>query len=186
MKKPKNKLVGERIELNLLKPTLKLAEEIFAVVEDNHKHLAPWLSWEKETKKVEDTFKYLLSMHEDNKNGTNYTYGIYIDNEYIGNVGIFDYDKKKQSTEIGFWLSRRYIKKGYMTEAVKILEKELFNTLDLNRIQIRCDDKNKGSEGVIKKCGYKLEGKSREDTVCDYTKTFRSTLVFSKLKRELK
>ena len=95
-------------------------------------------------------------------------------------------DEKKKSAEIGYWLSSFHIRNGYMTEAVRILEKEAFERLKLNRIQIKCDEENKASFGVAKKCGYKYEGKLREDVFNEYFNDFRNTLVFSKLKSEYK
>ena len=71
-----------------------------------------------------------------------------------------------------------------MTEALQILEKEAFEKLKLNRIQIKCDEKNEASFGVARKCDYKYEGKFREDEFNEYFNHFRNTLVFSKLKSE--
>lgn len=73
-----------------------------------------------------------------------------------------------------------------MTEAVGILEKEVFSNMGLNRIQIKCDERNIPSVGVVKKCCYIFEGKHREDAYSDYFRDFRNTLIFSKLKSEFK
>lgn len=86
------------------------------------------------------------------KKGKRVEYGIYIHNEYIGNISIFDINTKKKSGEIGYWLSAAHTRKGYMTEAVKILEKEAFEKMKLNRIQIKCNERNQASFGVAKKC----------------------------------
>jgi len=71
-----------------------------------------------------------------------------------------------------------------MTEALKILEKEAFEELERNRIQIRCDEKNTASLGVAEKCDYKYEGMRRKDTWIEDQNTFRNTLIYSKLKSE--
>lgn len=73
-----------------------------------------------------------------------------------------------------------------MTEAIRILEKEGFENMGLNRIQIKCDEENKASFGLAKKCGYRYEGKLREDSFNEYFKNFRNTLISSKLKSEYK
>lgn len=73
-----------------------------------------------------------------------------------------------------------------MTEAVGILEKEAFLSSGLNRIQIKCDERNIPSAKTAKKCGYLFEGKHREDGYSDYYKGFRNTLIFSKLKSDFK
>lgn len=182
----KNQLKGERLILKITKPSIKEAEKIFKVIEENRKHIKPWLPWVNITLTVEDELKYLFDKEEQTKKGKKVEYGIYINKEYIGNIGIFDIDITNKSAEIGYWLSSKHIKKGYMSEAVRIVEKEFFENIKLNRIQIKCDEKNDASSGVAKKCNYKFEGLIREDVFSEYNKKFRNTLIFSKLKSEYK
>lgn len=186
MKKFKNELIGKRIVLKRLKPTLAAAGTLFKVVDENREHLNPWFPWVKEETRVEESFKYLLEVDKKFKDGTKFDYGIYLKGEYIGNVGLFDVDKKNKSGEIGYWLSKKFTRKGYTTEAVGILEKEAFINGGLNRIQIKCDEKNIPSAKTAKKCGYLFEGKHREDSYSEYFKDFRNTLFFSKLKSDFK
>ena len=113
-------------------------------------------------------------------------YGIFINKEYIGNISIFDINLKSQSCQMGYWLSSSHTRNGYMTEAVRILEKEVFEKLKLNRIQIRCDERNDASVRVAKKCGYIYEGRLRERSFSSYFKDLRNVLVFSKLLSEYK
>lgn len=186
MAKLKSKLNGKRIVLKRLKPTILAANIIFKVVDDNRQHLNPWFPWVHSELKVEDSFKYLLETNKKFKAGEKIDYGIYLGDEYIGNIGIFDINKKNKSGEIGYWLSKKFVRHGYMTEAVGILEKEVFSNMGLNRIQIKCDERNIPSVGVVKKCCYIFEGKHREDAYSDYFRDFRNTLIFSKLKSEFK
>lgn len=185
MLKFKDELKGERIVLRKNTPTLKNAEQIFEGVKNNRQHLRPWFPWEKETKVVEDSLKYLFSQEELSKKGEKNGYSIYLKGAFIGNLSIFSISDKNKSGEIGYWLDKKYARNGYMTEAVKVLEKEAFRC-GLNRIQIKCDERNKASSGVALKCGYIFEGKFRSDIYSEYFKDFRNTLIFSKLKREYK
>lgn len=185
-KKIKEKLLGKKITLKLTRPDIAMASVMFKTIDENRKHLRPWLAWEKGTKRVEDSLKYLLNKEEETAAGKKIDYGIYIGTRYIGNIGIFDIDEKNKSGEIGYWLSSKFARKGYITEAVRVLERELFTNRGFNRIQIKCDERNIASAGVAKKCGYVLEGKRREDSYSDYFKDFRNTLVFSKLKSDFK
>lgn len=182
----KNQLKGKRLILKRTKPTIKMAESIFMVIDKNRGHLEPWFSWPKLTLKIEDSLKYLFDKEEKTKKGKVIEYGIFINNEYIGNISLFDINEKNKSAEIGYWLSSFHIRNGYMTEAVKIIEKEAFEKMKLNRIQIKCDERNKASFGVAKKCGYKYEGKFREYAFSEHFNDFRNTLIFSKLKSEYK
>jgi RimJ/RimL family protein N-acetyltransferase len=58
--------------------------------------------------------------------------------------------------------------------------------MNLNRIQIKCDKRNKASSWVAKKCNYKYEWTFRKNCFSEYFNDFRNTLVFSKLKSEYK
>jgi ribosomal-protein-serine acetyltransferase len=180
----KNQLKGDRLTLKRTKPTLKMAKSMFKVIDENREHLEPWFLWLKQTLTVEDSMKYLLDKEEATKKEQKIEYGIYTSTEYIGNISIFDINKKNKSAEIGYWLSCTHTRNGYMTEALKILEKEAFETIYLNRVQIKCDEINKASIGVAEKCGYQYEGKLREDIWSNYFNNLRNMLVFSKLKSE--
>lgn len=182
----KQKLIGKRIILKRLKPTLKTASDIFKAIDANRRHLEPWFPWVKTEVNVEAALKYLFDIDAKFKIGEKVDYGIYLGNQYIGNIGIFNISKKNKSAEIGYWLSKEFARQGYITEAVKIVEKEYFFNVKLNRIQIKCDERNIPSAGVAKKCGYLFEGKYRADVYSEYYKDLRNTFVFSKLKSEFK
>lgn len=186
MPKFKTNLFGERIVLKRLKPTIKTASTMSKTVNENYQHLLPWFSWVKAGNKTEDSLKYLFGVEGEFKVGKKIDYGIYIKNEYIGNMGVFNIDKKTRSAEIGYWLDQKFTRNGYMTEAVGVIEKEFFLNIKLNRIQIKCDERNIPSSSVAKKTGYILEGKYREDSYSEYFKDFRNTLIFSKLKADYK
>lgn len=128
--------------------------------------------------------KYLFDKEEKVVQWDKIEYGIYLEDKYLGNIGIFDINMTNKSAEIWYRLDKDFTQKGYMTEAVKILEKEAFENFELNRIQIKCDERNIASAGVAKKCGYMLEWKLRECSFAEYFDDLRNDLYFSKLKSE--
>ena len=182
----KNQLKGDRLVLKRTKPTIQMAETMFAQVDRNRKHLEKWLPWTEFTNKVEDSLKYLFDKEESTKLGKKVEYGIYLGNVYIGNIGIFDISEDDKSAEIGYWLSADSGRNGYMSEVVQIIEEEFFINHNLNRLQIKCDEENTASSGVAKKCNFKLEGLLREDKYSKYFNKLTNTLVFSKLLSEYK
>jgi len=60
--------------------------------------------------------------------------------------------------EIGYFVDSNYWGKGIATRATKLIEKWGFNKLKLKRIEIMMNPKNKASEKIAIKCGYKKEG----------------------------
>ena len=61
-------------------------------------------------------------------------------------------------TEIGYFLIPRERKKGYCTEAVKILIDFLFLSKQIVRVQAITVEKNLGSQKVLEKAGFTKEG----------------------------
>lgn len=180
----KNELKGQRISLKMVEPTIECGKEKFELIDSNREHLKFWFEWVAGTKKVEDTLKFLFIICDEISKGEKAVYGIYLENKLIGDISIFNLSEQKRSGEIGYWMSKDYTQKGYMTEAVKILESEAFETQGLNRIVIQCDERNIASSGVAKKCEYQFEGKLREDSLSSDLNNFRNTLIFSKLKSD--
>ncbi len=180
----KKRLSGERIVLIKNRPTFENARVIFKTIEENREHLEPWIPRIKKTKKPEDCLKNLLDKERKSQKKKKADYGIYLNKEYIGNISLFNIDKKNRTAELGYWLSASFVRNGYMTEAVAILEKEAFEKLQLNRIEIRCDQENLSSSKVAKKCGYCYEGKLRQNSFNEDSGKFKDIIIFSKLRSE--
>jgi ribosomal-protein-alanine N-acetyltransferase len=64
--------------------------------------------------------------------------------------------------EIGYvMLSPEHRNKGIATKAVNLLTRYLFDSLLINRLEIRMDTQNLASEKVAMNCGFKKEGVAR-------------------------
>ncbi len=180
----KDTLIGQKIVLKKNEATIDFAKTMFKVIDNNREFLRPWFEWEKLTLTPEDSLKYLFENQENYKKNKKIEYGIYANNNYVGNISVFDIHKESKSAEVGYWLSKKETRKGFMTEAVKLVEKEFFQNFGLNRIEIICDERNIASKGVVEKCNYFFEGKLRESNYSSHFNGFRNNLLFSKLKSE--
>ncbi len=175
----------ERLVLAIPMPaTFQLAEEFFAVVE--HSRAKPWraMSW---LKSVEDAFLvYLINVVQKNWEAkTMFSYLIRDKeiNQIVGQIDLKDINEKNFSAELGFWLAPTAVGKGYMTEAIRAVEKAGFEA-GLNRIQLRNDTENARSVAVAKRCGYHLDGVLRQVKWSPSFNDFRDLNVWSKLKSE--
>jgi ribosomal-protein-serine acetyltransferase len=182
----KEELIGERLILRRTRPTQEMAETIFNAVDECREYLRPFAPWEKNDDSPESCLNYLRSAEPKTEAGELVEYGMFIkeNDMYIGNIQVFDISLEKRSGEFGYWLAEKATGNGYMREAVRILEKECFLYLDLNRIQITCNEMNKASIKVIKACGYMYEGTLREERYEPFQNAMRNTAVFSKLRSE--
>lgn len=89
-------------------------------------------------------------------------YAIDVDGQAVGSIGIFVKDDVyEKSAELGYWLSEDYWRKGIMSEAVRKICKEAFETFDIIRIFAEPFADNAGSRRVLEKAGFTYEGTMR-------------------------
>lgn len=80
------------------------------------------------------------------------------DCKLIGVVRVYDYSVKDKRIEVSAILNPAYQGKGIMMEAFRAIMDFCFNTLNLNRIQVRYVPSNIASEKLCKNLGMSYEG----------------------------
>jgi RimJ/RimL family protein N-acetyltransferase len=105
------------------------------------------------------------------------------DNLYIGGSGLHRIDWSVPSFEIGYWVRHQLEGQGYVSEAVQAITHFAFSVLRAERVEIRCDPRNKRSAAVARRAGYSLEGTLRHNKRAT-DDTLRDTLVFSMIRGE--
>ena len=90
----------------------------------------------------------------------------------IGSISVVNMDDRVEKAEIGYCMGRNWWHKGIMTEALRAVMDFLFDDVGVNRIEARHDPRNPHSGGVMRKCGMKYEGTSRQSDrnnqgICD-------------------
>lgn len=83
------------------------------------------------------------------------------ENKFIGGTGLHVHNWDVPSFEIGYWIRTGYEGKRYVIEAVRRITQFGFETLNANRIFIRCDIANLRSQAVAKRAGFIYEGTFR-------------------------
>lgn len=175
-------LIGNRIKL--CRPTYnqETANAIFSIIDRCKAEFTPWLDWSVNHKQ-EDTLNFLNTVDADWNNNAQFVYAIYLQNTLIGLISTIDIAWPHKRAEIGYWLDTAYTGNGYMTEAVKLIEEELFYN-GFNKIVIHTDVLNIKSAKIPQSLGYQFEGILRQETYSEPNKRFRDKNVFSKLKSE--
>lgn len=101
----------------------------------------------------------------------------------IGGIGFFKLDYKNRSAEFGIMIGDKSCwNQGYGTEAVRLLLKLGFNTLNLNRIHLRVLETNPRAIRAYQKAGFTHEGRQRQAEYKDGK--YLDLLVMSILKSE--
>jgi RimJ/RimL family protein N-acetyltransferase len=99
--------------------------------------------------------------------GTAYHFEIHVtaDGRYIGNCGLHNIDMRHRSAEIGILIGETSEQnRGYGRDAIMTLTRFGFDTLGLNRIEIRSQADNERSMHLYEKLGFKPMGRLREAT----------------------
>lgn len=178
------KSLSPRLESNriiLQKHDTVLAPLMYSLIDRDRDRLQEFLPWVPKMKSKHDELQYILSTHERWKEGTLFDFSIIKkdDQSFMGTIGVHTINWETRSCELGYWILSKHEGQGFITEAVRELEKHLFEK-GFNRIEIRCDPRNIRSSRVPIACGYIFDGHFRQDST--HFGIARDTWVFSKLK----
>ncbi|MDR1691430.1 MAG: GNAT family N-acetyltransferase, partial [Rickettsiales bacterium] len=173
-------LVGERIQLCRSFPYDYFAADLFKGIMASKVSLGKWLPWTATVKSWLDTKLFLAQSYQRWEEGVAFHYFVCPKgtDDVMGTIEVINFDQKNLVAELGYLLFDEFVGKGYMQEAVKILEKELF-AKGVNRIEIQVDTFNSRSVNIAVKLGYEFEGVLRENRL--ENGQFQDTNMFSKL-----
>jgi ribosomal-protein-serine acetyltransferase len=106
-----------------------------------------------------------------------------VSGELVGSSGLHNIDWDVPRFEIGYWVRTSRSGQGYITEAVNGITSFCFDTLNAQRVEIRCDSRNLRSAAVAERAGFKLDGSLRQAERAARG-DLRDTLVYSKIRDE--
>ena len=151
--------IDDDLELRL--PEERDADAMFALTDDNREYLRSWLPWVDATKAVDATLAFIKNVRKEYAEGSNVPNFMWYKKKLVGSISLFGINPHG-CAEIGYWVAEKSQGKGIITRSCKALMQHGFETLKLNRIQIRCAVDNKKSRSVIDKLGFKEIGIHRQ------------------------
>ena len=84
------------------------------------------------------------------------------DNALVGGLTLANIRRGvAQAGSIGYWVGGPFVRKGYMTAAVRALIPFSFRTLRLHRLEAACIPANTASVSLLEKTGFTREGYAR-------------------------
>jgi [ribosomal protein S5]-alanine N-acetyltransferase len=104
----------------------------------------------------------------------------------IGGIGLSHVDKFQGTAEVGYWLGENYWKKGYGSEALKVLIDFSFNKLKLRKLEAGVFSKNPGSGKLLEKFGFVKEGIRKEARRSKATEDIHDEIMYGLLKKDYK
>jgi ribosomal-protein-alanine N-acetyltransferase len=80
----------------------------------------------------------------------------------VGGIGMTQVRRGvAQTATLGYWVGQPFEKRGYTTEAVRLVTRFAFNALQLHRVEAACLPENLASRRVLEKAGFVREGYAR-------------------------
>jgi len=92
------------------------------------------------------------------REGRDLNYSILLGKKVVGAIGLKIELQRPYLGEIGYFVDEAYWGRGIASRALELVERIAFEEKGLVRIEILMVKKNKASERVTIKCGYKKEG----------------------------
>lgn len=113
---------------------------------------------------VEAAAALLTEIHDYFRKGTLFQWGVALrqSDQVVGTCTLASVDALNRRAEIGFALHRRHWKNGYIAEALAVLFRYAFDTLQLRRIEADVDPRNAASIRTLERIGFQREGYLRE------------------------
>jgi RimJ/RimL family protein N-acetyltransferase len=170
-------LEGERI---IVRPYRQGdAQALFEAVAESRDHIRPWLPFADAHQTIEESQDFVIRKAAQWLLREDLTLSIWEreSGRFLGGTGLHIRNWDARYFEIGYWLRASAEGYGYMTENVKLLTDYAFTQMGVNRLEIRCDEKNKRSAAVPRRLGFVQEALRRNDMV-DTSGKLRNTFVF--------
>lgn len=173
-------VIDDNIELRLV--DMDHSEEMFKSIDSSREHLRKYLPWVDITKSSDDTKAFIESSKKQYAVNNGFNAGIWYKGEFAGVIGYHDINHSKKEVSIGYWLDEKYIGKGIMTKACREFIDYAFNTLELNRVEIRCAEDNLKSRAIPERLGFTKEGVIRDGELLNHG--YVDCVVYGILRRE--
>ncbi|SJL83944.1 GNAT family N-acetyltransferase [Vibrio palustris] len=150
----------ERIKL--VPPSLHYTDSMFKAINASKSELSTFLPWATSLLSKDDlkgNIQWAANNFE--KFSDEFWFNIVEINteEFIGAVGFLIRDIAVPYYEIGYWLSTNQVGKGYITSAVKLVERYAFLEQSAKRVEIKMASSNSKSQAVATPCGYQFEAR---------------------------
>jgi ribosomal-protein-serine acetyltransferase len=156
--------------------------QLMELVNTNRLYLREWLNWLDYMKTSEEFQRFVEGAEQRTNEGLEYS-GVIVQNDrVIGRMGLYHIDKMNRIAAIGYWVSEETQGKGIITKACEAIIQYGFETLSLNRIEIKCGTGNSKSIAVPKRLGFQREGIIRQGELLNGR--FIDLYLYSMLKDE--
>ena len=148
-------------DLSLAFLETSFGEDIYNLIDGHRDYMKSWLPWIDEmvsAERAEDFIRRSTIEFAENKN---LNLAIIYKSKIAGIVSLNNLSSTTRVMQFGYWLGQPFQGNGIMTRACSELCRYGFENRNASKLEIRMAAKNKKSEAIAKRLGFKLEGQLR-------------------------
>ena len=108
--------------------------------------------------KLSDAEWFLNKCKRERKKKEGFAFAIIVDKKIVGGVSVGSVSEKNKSGQIGYWIGKNFWRKGYASEALKLLLDSCFDELGLVRVYAYVFTPNNPSVKLLEKLCFRKEG----------------------------
>jgi ribosomal-protein-serine acetyltransferase len=169
-------------ELQLREIQLTDASQLYKIIDKERNYMRRWLPFVDFTTRIDDTELFIKNVLDETNKNREIAYVMLYHDQIAGLISFKNTDLVNYKTEIGYWISESKQGNGLVTRACRKLVDMAFNSMALNRIQIRVGVNNIKSKAIPGRLGFKFEGIERAGELLNGT--YIDLEVYSILKNE--
>jgi [ribosomal protein S5]-alanine N-acetyltransferase len=128
--------------------------------------------------------KYEVSYQKKNKENYSFAISLKESGKVIGGINLSKINPLQKKGMTSYWINEDYWQKGYGSEAMKAILDFGLKKLKLRRIDAGVYPGNRGSSKLLKKFGFKKEGRHRKCWFCVADKKIKDSISYGLLKEE--
>ncbi len=132
---------------------------------ESRDYLTPWEpSWPTDALTEAAYLRRIRRLATEWKTDEGYSFHVFLQGtgQLVGGIGLTQVRRGvAQTGTLGYWIGRPFHRRGFTTEAVRLVADFAFNTLNLHRIEAACLPENVPSQRVLEKARFLREGYAR-------------------------
>ncbi len=135
---------------------------------------------------IRDAREFISRSKQGLKEGSKYNLSITLRSggELIGGCGLDRIRFDHRNAHVGYWIARPHWGRGYASEAASLVISAGFRQLGLHRIHSDVFPDNPQSMRVLRRLGFRVEGRARQDRVV--SGRYRDMILFGLLREEFR
>lgn len=151
-------------DIKLAQPETFMAEPLFQVIEQDRAFLSTYLPFIDHTLTVEDELNFIKLMLKKKAAGEHRLFVIYYRDQVVGTIDIQQIDLENKKAFVGYWLQSKYNGLGIIARCLHKICDFAFNTLDLNKLSLHINTKNKASQKVAERANFRFVGTDKDES----------------------